>query len=104
GFAWDLTGAGKTVVRGGGGLFFENSIWNNVLFDSPARIPKGIFAYTPLVCAEGANAFNWPTNPGPVGSSVAGGAATVTAGVNQVTPNFCGETISTAAPQILALS
>jgi hypothetical protein len=104
GFAWDLTGAGKTVVRGGGGLFFENSIWNNVLFDSPARIPKGIFAYTPLVCSDGANAFNWPTNPGAVGTSIAGGAATVTAGTNQVTPNFCGETIATAAPQILALS
>jgi len=103
GFAWDLTGAGKTVIRGGGGLFFENSIWNNVLFDSPARIPKGIFAYTPLVCSEGANPFNWPTNPGAVGSSVAGGAATVT-GPNQVTPNFCGGTIATVAPQILALS
>jgi hypothetical protein len=103
GFAWDLTGAGKTVIRGGGGLFFENSIWNNVLFDSPARIPKGIFAYTPLVCSDGANAFNWPTNPGPVGTSVAGGAATVT-GPNQVTPNFCSGTIATVAPQILALS
>jgi hypothetical protein len=104
GFAWDVSGTGKTVIRGGGGLFFENSIWNNVLFDSPARIPQGIFAYTPLICSEGSNAFTWPTNPGSVGSSVAGGAATVTAGVNQVTPNFCGETISTAGPQILALS
>jgi hypothetical protein len=52
GFAWDATGKGKTVIRGGGGLFFENSIWN-VLFDSPARIPKGIFSYTPLVCSRG---------------------------------------------------
>ena len=106
GFAWDLSGNGKTVVRGGGGLFYENSIWNNVLFDSPARIPKGIFAYTPLVCAGGSStgSFNWPTNPGPVGTSIAGGAATVTAGTNQVSPNFCGDTISTVAPQILALS
>ena len=104
GFAWDVSGRGKTVIRGGGGLFFENSVWNNVLFDSPARIPKGIFAYTPLVCAGGgANPFNWPGDPGAVGASVAGGAGTVT-GANQVTPNFCGETISTAAPEILALS
>jgi len=109
GFAWDVTGSGKTVVRGGGGLFFENSVWNNVLFDSPARIPQGIFAYTPLVCSGGVpSPFNWPTNPGAVGASVAGGAGTVvanpTTGGVQVSPNFCGGTISTVASQILALS
>ncbi len=104
GFAWDISGTGKTVIRGGGGLFFENSVWNNVLFDSPARIPQGIFAYTPLVCAGGgANPFNWPGNPGTIGSPIAGGAGTVTS-ATQVTPNFCGGTISTVAPQILALS
>ncbi|MGA8213039.1 MAG: carboxypeptidase-like regulatory domain-containing protein [Candidatus Sulfotelmatobacter sp.] len=119
GFAWDLTGTGKTVVRGGGGLFYENSIWNNVLFDSPARIPKGIFAYTPLVCAAGGpSAFNWPggtSSLGATGASVLGGAAVVTS-PTQVTPNFCSDvnalgannavplTIAQAAPQILALS
>jgi hypothetical protein len=38
-----------------------------------------------------------------MGSSIAGGAGTVTS-ATEVSPNFCGETISTAAPQILALS
>jgi hypothetical protein len=102
GFAWDAGGNGKTVIRGGGGLFFENSIWNNILFDSPARLKNGIFADTPEVCSGGVNEpFAWPTTL--TGTSIAGGAAIV---VNPTTaqPTFCGETISTVAPEILALS
>ena len=51
GFAWDPSGHGKTSVRGGIGLFFENSIWNNVFFDRPVRLPRGAFNAFPPICA-----------------------------------------------------
>ena len=103
GVAWDPWSNGKTIIRAGGGLYFENSIWNNVLFDSPARIPQGIFAYTPLVCAGGASSpFNWPTSIA-AGTVVAGGAGIAGAN-NMVTPTFCGNTISTSGSEVIALS
>lgn len=43
GFAWDPSKSGKTSIRGGIGLFYENAIWNNVLFDGPPREPTGAF-------------------------------------------------------------
>lgn len=51
GFAWDPTGRGKTSIRGGIGLFYENAIWNNVLFDGPFRQKTGAFLQTFGTCA-----------------------------------------------------
>src|SRR5580700_2914455 len=43
GIAWDPWKDGKTSIRGGIGLFYENAIWNNVLFDGPPREATGAF-------------------------------------------------------------
>lgn len=42
GFAWDPWGKGKTSIRGGFYLAYENNIFNNSLFDAEARIAVGI--------------------------------------------------------------
>lgn len=86
GLAWDPSGKGKTVFRAGAGLFYENSIWNNIEFDRPARLQTGLFLANPTVCSNGGPnpTFMMPnsTVPDP--------------------PSFCGEPIGQAAPAIAA--
>src|SRR5580700_2414168 len=50
GVAWDPRGTGKTVIRAGIGLFYENAIWNNVAFDAPDREATGAFGQFPTAC------------------------------------------------------
>jgi Carboxypeptidase regulatory-like domain len=86
GIAYDPSANGKTVIRAGIGLFYENSIWNNIEFDRPARLQTGLFLADPTVCSNGQPNTSFTLPDG-------------------TTPNlsFCGQAIGQAAPAILAL-
>lgn len=42
GFAWDITGSGKTVIRGGMYKGYEMNIQNNTMFDEFSMLPNGL--------------------------------------------------------------
>jgi hypothetical protein len=55
---------GKTVIRAGIGLFYENLIYNNVLFDRPLRLKTGAFNQVIDACNTSGIPQNVFTNGG----------------------------------------
>ena len=85
GLAWDPFKDGRTVIRAGAGIYYENSVWNNILYDRPARLQKGLFNGSQIACAGGiAQPFTLPDG-------------------TSVNPTFCGQPIGTVASQIFDL-
>jgi hypothetical protein len=102
GISWDASSSGKTIVRAGAGLFYDNSVFENAALDRPLRLAQGSFVNTPAACIGGApGEIQWP-NAGAAGNSIASGAGIVNAN-GTVSPTWCGESIGLAVPQAIAL-
>ena len=101
GIAWDPFHNGRTIIRAGAGVFFDNALFSNMRLDRPARLSQGLYAASNVLgCAPGAAA-------GTVGVyfPTPGGLPTRVTSINghDLATEVCGTPVGTAAADVAAL-
>jgi hypothetical protein len=90
GLAWSPGSSGKTVIRAGAGLYYENAVFNNVIFERPGRLAQGLFNGTAGVCPQGS-------------IILPGGSQVSSINGKDIGTQICGQPIGSVASDIAAL-
>ena len=90
GFVWDPFNTGTFVIRAGAGLYYENSVFNNNLFNRPGRLAEGLFLNTGVPCNSDGTVSSSFSMPG--GAPIPVNLATI-----------CGQPIGNGASGLIQL-